>query len=114
MKFRCVLITLAMLTTAGCSVNHGRYALLSNKGITLSEITAERLASAQPASGESTCFGMLIFPFKFCSLSDAVNKALGSGDVLTDVTISYEQVNLFPIIISETWKVNGKAIKTGR
>ena len=112
MRLRTLALLWASFFFVGCTANHGRYALLSTKGLSFENITAGKIAAAQPASGVSKCTVFLIFPVSFCSLNEAIQRAQGSGDLLTDVSVTYEQVNLFPLIETETWRVEGKSVRT--
>lgn len=107
LKRYCIAAVLCSLST-GCTANHGSYALLSNRAVVLEQVTEEQIERSIPTRGESTCLGLLIFPLKGCSLQAAMAQALRDGDYLTDARVEYRQVNLFPLLLKQTWVVEGK------
>jgi hypothetical protein len=112
-KRYCIATALCSLCT-GCTANHGSYALLSNRAVVLEQVTKEQIERSIPTRGESTCFGLIIFPLKGCSLQAAMAQALRDGDYLTDARVEYRQVNLFPLLLKQTWVVEGKRGRLGR
>jgi hypothetical protein len=111
MILRLTMLVLGASFFVGCTANHGRYALLSAEGISLQNVTADKIAGARLATGVSKCLAFLIFPVSFCSLNEAIQRAQGGGDLLTDVSVTHEQVNLFPLLLSEVWRVEGKSVR---
>ena len=106
------LFALTLSCAVGCSANDGNYSMLSSRPLTFEDITAEKIASARPTTGESSCLIIILLPLQFCSLNQAIEQALGSADLLTDVNVTYELVDLLPLIRTEKWRVTGKAVRT--
>jgi hypothetical protein len=113
MRIYRILIATGLISCASaCTANHGQYSMLSSRTITFSNVTVNKLAAGQPTYGESTCIQFFILPISTCSLNDAIEKALGTSDLLIDAQVAYEQVNLFPLLRRDKWRVTGKAVKT--
>ena len=105
-------LALLLSFLVGCSVDHGRYAMLSNKPVALEKITAKKLKEGIQGSGVSKCEFLVVFPVEApCLLSTAINQAIGSGDLLTDAHVTYEEVNLFPLYKSMQWRVTGTSVE---
>jgi hypothetical protein len=111
MNLKKLILASLLFSVTGCTANHGRYAMLSNRPVKLDLITEEKLEAGTPSWGESTCKTVFLLPVeRGCSMNRALAGALNRGDLLVDANLTYEKVDLFPFFIRETWRVSGKAI----
>ncbi len=111
-----LLVAILLGATAGCSVHHGDFTVLSDVLVDLSRADLSSPDRARGVVGEDVTDIVLFVPRSTPSLEGAIRDALrkGGGDLMTDVTVTSHGWYL-PLIWGRVgWRVEGDVVKTRR
>lgn len=115
--FAASVLTSALLTSAGCTIRHGDFTVLSNKILRLSEFELDQAERKKGIVGRDVQRVIIFIPTSGPpTLEGAVDDALekGGGDVMTDAVIK-QWGYYIPYIYGESgWEVSGDVVKTRR
>jgi len=108
-----IVVFLVIFFIAGCTVNHGRFPVLSNKTIDTGNLNMDK--KGEKVVGKDVQHIFIIIPTgKRPILNRAIDNALNKydGDVLTDVVITSWIFRIPRMYTQRGWKVEGTSIST--
>lgn len=95
---------------AGCSTHLSDITVISNKNIELDKINLDKLPQKKWAVGTDTKFVFLFIPFGNPQIKEALNDALGDGDLMLDATLRHKYW-FFPFGFTQL-EIEGNVVKT--
>lgn len=104
----------AILFSAACTTDHGKYAVVSSGPMSLYNLAANNEVVAEQVSNSEHQFGIFFIPFNSQpKIDDIIEKTVRKyqGDYMSNVNIEYRTFSLLAFYQHKTWTVTGDVVR---